>query len=103
MVIAGGIVSDQGGYYAPRPCGQLDFIFNGDKNTTLEHFPECAPFYSGDNPGQYAMVEANMDGDSAAYAVAALGIGFGPAIWLAIFIHGVGVEIYVSDDVFSSL
>ena len=97
MVIAAAIISDQGSYYSARPCGQLDFIFDGNKTATLSEFPECAPFYSGNNKDEYALVKADMDGDSGANVAAALGISFGPAIWLAFAIHAIAIEIYVCD------
>lgn len=96
MVIAATVISNQTGYYSSRPCEQLDFMFEGNKTATIAQFPDCAAFYSGKNPAQHTLVEANMDGDSAANVTAALGIGFGPAIWLSFAIHAVGVEIYVS-------
>ena len=96
MVIAAMIISQQTGYYASRPCEQLDFIFEGNRTATLAQFPHCAAFYTGENLGQHALVEANINGGSAANAAAALGIGFGPSLWLSLAIHAVGIEIYVS-------
>lgn len=96
MLIAATIISNQGGYYASRPCGQLDFMFKGDYNDTLSLFPGCEAFYSGENLDQYTLVRADMAGESVANVAAAIGMGFGPATWLAFAIHAIGIEIYVS-------
>ncbi|MBE3046457.1 hypothetical protein IMZ48_28785 [Candidatus Bathyarchaeota archaeon] len=96
MIIVATVISGQAGYYAPRPCGQLDFIFEGNETAMVAEFPDCVAFYSGENPDQHTLVEANMDGASGAGAAAAIGMGFGSALMLTLAIHAVGVEIYVS-------
>ncbi|KAH6849622.1 hypothetical protein B0I37DRAFT_338784 [Chaetomium sp. MPI-CAGE-AT-0009] len=92
---AGVIISNTGGYYAARPCGQVDYMLGGNKTATLSYFPDCAAYYSGENLEQYTLVQANMDGDSDANTAAALGLAFSTAVWLALALHAIGVEIYL--------
>jgi len=96
MFLAAMITSKQYGYYSARPCGQIDSMFEGNRSATLASYPDCAPYYSGENTDQWAIVRADMFGDSAAEAASALGINFGPAAWLCLTLHAIGIEIYVS-------
>lgn len=95
MILAATIISISGGYYATMPCGKVDFILN-DEKTTVQRYPECAAYYDGSKPDQYAIVPANMSGLDGAQAGAALLLCAGASIWLALVLHAVGVEIYVS-------
>ncbi|KAL1642556.1 hypothetical protein SLS58_005324 [Diplodia intermedia] len=95
VIITARITSAQKDYFTARPCAQLDYIFNFQQDATLRHHPECVRFYDGSNPGQHALVNARF-GTTAAEATAALGIPFGMAMWLALTLHAVGVEVYVS-------
>lgn len=66
-------------------------------NRTLALYPDCASYFSGENPGQQTVVHADLPGaTSAAEAGAATGMVFGMAVWLALAIHAIGIEIYVS-------
>jgi hypothetical protein len=96
MFISSTIISTQQGYYAARPCGQVENMLGGDRNATLHKYPECQAYYSGENPDQHALIRADMDGDSGAEAAAALGLTFGAAVWLGLAMHAIGIEIYVS-------
>lgn len=53
VVIAGSIVSNKGGYFAPQPCGQLDVILDGIETETLARLPNSAALHSGENPDQH--------------------------------------------------
>ena len=95
--ISSTIISIQQGYYAARPCGQVENMLGGDGNATLHKYPECQAYYSGENPDQHALIRADLvDGDSGAEAAAALGLTFGAAVWLGLAMHAIGIEIYVS-------
>lgn len=68
-------------------------------NRTLELYPACAAYFSGENPGQQTIVHANIvSPTSAAEAGAAAGMPFGMALWLALVLHAIGIEIYVSSS-----
>ncbi|KAF6808531.1 hypothetical protein CSOJ01_07480 [Colletotrichum sojae] len=95
QIIATMVISTIGTYYAVRPCAQVADMVE-DANRTLELYPECASFFSGANPGQQAIVHANLnDPSSAAEAGAALGLTFGMALWFSLALHGIGVELYL--------
>lgn len=87
-------MSQIGGYYQARSCAQLYSIYNNSEDDTLQAYPDCAPYFSGEDVNKQVAVEANFLGDAAGSA-ASLGINFGAAMWLAIALHAIGVEIYV--------
>ncbi|SPO01765.1 uncharacterized protein DNG_04438 [Cephalotrichum gorgonifer] len=95
MILTAMIISTQDGYYAARPCGQVDYIFKGNQSKTLASFPECGTYYSGQNLNQHTLIRADINNGGAAGASAALGLSFGPAAWLALAIHAIGIEIYL--------
>lgn len=85
-----------GTFYSSRPCDQIFDSFNREKGATLHFYPECAPFFSGENLEQQAVVKANFDGDTAIETGVALGVSFAMAGWLALAMHAIGIEVYVS-------
>jgi hypothetical protein len=90
------VVSGMEGFYQARPCGQIDDMFRGNKTMVLGRYPECADWYTG-NTDRHAAVPAKLTGGGTrATASAALGMNFGSAMWLALALHAIGVEIYVS-------
>lgn len=89
------IISNSGGYQLAMPCGKIDFILE-DESTMVQRYPECATYYDGSNPNQYAIVPASLSGQDAVQAAAALNLCAGGAFFLALMLHAVGVEIYVS-------
>ena len=66
MALSAMIMSSQGDYYDARPCGQIDFIFNGNRSGVLGTYPECAAYYSGAKPDLWALVHVNMHSKDAA-------------------------------------
>lgn len=89
------ILSKLGGYYTVQPCDKLGYILInpvGLRNL----YPACAGYVNGTDPDGVALVKVNYYAYDPAQIASALGIGFGTCIWLAILIHAVGVEIYVS-------
>lgn len=95
MTLAARIISNYGGYQAAMPCGSIDFILK-DESTVVRRYPECAAYYDGSKPGQYAIVPATMSGPDGAQVAAALNLCAGGSFWLALVLHAVGIEIYVS-------
>lgn len=90
------IVPMTGEYYYALPCDRVAFMM-GDQNTTVSTYPVCEAFFSGENLHQSVSVKADLGGaTSAVEAAAALNQTFGPAMWLALIIHMIAVEIYVS-------
>jgi hypothetical protein len=94
MIIMATIITTRG-YSSIRKCAQIDYIYKGNMTRTIERYPVCEAFYSGENVEQVAAVPASMRGDGTT-AASALGLSFGAGMWLALFLHAAGVEIYVS-------
>ncbi|KAH8194842.1 hypothetical protein TruAng_010995 [Truncatella angustata] len=93
MIIAVIILSKIGGYYTAQPCEKIEYIFRS-ANTTMALFPQCAEFFSGANPSQNVLVNADYNGNVVEIA-SAFNLTFGPAGWLAVALHAVGIEIYL--------
>ena len=83
-----------GSFYEARSCAELDYMLSHIQNFTEAQYPECKAWYTGENPNQHAIVLADQDGDIGEVSTA-LGVSFGMAVWLALAIHAIGVEIYV--------
>jgi hypothetical protein len=76
------------------PCDKIEYMLG---NETLSTHPECEPFFSGKNPKQHGSVRADLMGaESAAEAGAMLDMSFGPSVWMALAIHMILCELYVS-------
>jgi hypothetical protein len=102
MIISALIISKIGAYYQIWPCEKLNWTLGG-RNKTLLTYPSCRPFYDGKHPNAVAPVLADLNNGGPEQSGAALGLNFGMAVWLALFIHAVGVEIYVSNQCRSAL
>ncbi|KAL1622151.1 hypothetical protein SLS54_005218 [Diplodia seriata] len=92
------VVSASRNYFVARPCAQLLFTLAGSERRLLAAFPECAAYVSGGDAGKHALVRADMGAGGPAGPAgvgAALGVGFGMALWLALVLHAVGVEVYL--------
>ncbi|KAH6721658.1 hypothetical protein BKA61DRAFT_538299 [Leptodontidium sp. MPI-SDFR-AT-0119] len=98
MIITALIISTQKNYYATRPCGELAYIQTGNSDlenqppSFAQRYPQCI------NASENTPVPINAsmtDGDAENVGVA-LGMSFGMAIWLALFLHAVGVEVYLN-------
>ena len=87
-----GIISGQG-YYTVRTCAQIEFIMRS-KGAVLHFYPDCAAYFAG-QLDKVVAVAADMEGNGAT-AASALGIIGVMGCWLALFIHAVAIEIYVS-------
>lgn len=70
-------------------------MYSGSQNATLSKYPDCAPYFSGQDPFKQVAVEASFKEDPVGISVA-LGANFGAALWLALALHAIGIEIYVS-------
>ncbi|KAI1178460.1 hypothetical protein F4777DRAFT_575994 [Nemania sp. FL0916] len=87
------IITYMSNYYLAQPCDKINFTLKG-KDATLALYPECAPFFSGENPDQHAVVKAKYGGNIMEIGTA-LNLSFGPAAWLALFIHAFAAELYL--------
>jgi len=95
MIISAVIISNRG-YYAVWSCGKILSTY-ADKNmgSLLEDYPVCDSFANGSNPDQVAPVLASFAGNSSGGVGAALNLSFGMALWLALNLHAIGIEVYL--------
>ena len=88
--ISARIISHTGSYNSIIRCDQIAFTLN---RTRTQAYPACA----ADPINGLAVVHANMlTPASAIEAGAAAGVGFGMALWMAMTIHAVGIEVYLA-------
>ncbi|TLS21744.1 uncharacterized protein PpBr36_09282 [Pyricularia pennisetigena] len=88
-------VNSRAGYATVRECAQIDYeMAGGGRARVLALFPSCEGFYSGNDAHAVAVVDADMRGNEATVG-SALVLSFGAALWLALAIHMIGVEIYL--------
>ncbi len=92
ILVLSAMIIGSDGHLVPMPCGKIAFLGTAEK--ALKSYPECGSYFNGQDPTKVALVTATMSGD-ASNSAAALSLGFGPALWLAMILHAAGVEIYV--------
>jgi hypothetical protein len=90
MIIAAQAITAIGSYYITMTCGEILYI-RGDDPAYIENtYPQCI---NGDESlvvAVHAFFKSNREEIGAS-----LRINFGMAIWMAILLHAVGVEIYL--------
>lgn len=91
MILGAVVVSAIGSYYTTMTCGEVAFINRDDSSGFQMTYPECI----GADDSKHIVVHANLGGPSGENAGASLRVNFGMAIWMALFLHAVGVEIYL--------
>jgi hypothetical protein len=89
MALSAIVTSQIGDYYQIQTCGEVAFVLDSWKNVT-DWYPECA---SGGNETNI-IVHADLNGRPEQLG-ASLGLSFGTALWLALLIHLIGVELYL--------
>ncbi|KAK3360662.1 hypothetical protein B0T25DRAFT_132370 [Lasiosphaeria hispida] len=95
QIVSAILLSSIGKFQAARRCDLLEYLVE-DVNKTRELYPACEPYFLGQNVNQHAVVDADFTHpSSAAEAAVALEISFGMALWIALAVHAVGVEIYL--------
>ena len=92
MITMVSIINTSPEFYSSRKCGQIDYMQGREQ--TLAQYPDCAAFYSGEDPNKYVQVLAQF-GTSASTTASAFGVSFGPSGWLSLLLHAIGIEIYV--------
>lgn len=90
MIISAQITSAIGGYYTIWPCAKLAWILDDDRSGFRTRYPSCLT-----EPDRPTIVLADFRGETEQIG-SALGLNFGMSGYLALFLHAVGVEIYVS-------
>ena len=85
-----------GDCWRAMPCGEIEFILADSTNESASVlYPQCF-FANGTiiSDSSYAPVKS-VFGDNVAQVRSSLTTTFGMAGWLALFIHAIGVEIYL--------
>ena len=77
--------------YTIKSCDEIDFIY-GASNATYKLYPQCG--MGNATAKVLVVVYVNFGSGKLEQVWASLGIPFGTAMWLAIIMHFVGVEIY---------
>ncbi|KAJ1323769.1 DUF2306 domain-containing protein [Microdochium nivale] len=95
LILAAIIGSRVNDMYVGMLCAKIDFMMRR-RETVLAAFPGCAAFYSGDDPLAHVAVHAANPGANVAEVTAAFNATFGMALWLALVLHAVGIEICMS-------
>ena len=107
LILATLITTSMQNYYIPFSCAQIAWFYSryglGDP---LAAYPACSYPSSSSSPSSslnatntfspdtYVAVNANFNGTPEQIG-ASLDINFGMALWLALFLHLVGVEVYL--------
>ena len=92
MIISALVISKINSYSAIQTCGSVDFVLVPSGRSAAMLYPACI----NATDDTEVIVRANMIQPLGPHSVgAALDLSFGMAMWLAIILHLVGVEIYL--------
>ncbi|KAI9794306.1 MAG: hypothetical protein M1833_000397 [Piccolia ochrophora] len=93
MIISALVITMLDSYYTTMPCDEITFIY-GSNDSMKEHYPQCSsPNTTVDG---LVVVHATFGSGRPEQIAASLGVSFGMAMWLALLMHLVGVEIYLA-------
>ncbi|TVY65573.1 hypothetical protein LSUE1_G009294 [Lachnellula suecica] len=90
LILSALITTKIGGFYQILSCDEVAFI-QGSYDTAVSLYPQCANM-TGNAP---LVVSADFNGQPESIG-ASLQIGFGMGLWIAIFLHTIGIEIYLN-------
>lgn len=97
MIIAAQVTTAVGDYHITMTCGEL--LYMSDEQYVRANFPTCSAAITD---GRRSILDSNFVavmasfGSNVEQTSASMRIGFGMALWLAIFLHVVAVEIYLA-------
>ena len=92
MIIPALITSKIGDYYTIKSCGELGFVYHNKTSVVSNLYPQCV----NATANQLVIVQASFNNGQPEQIGASLDMSFGMAMWLAIFLHLTGVEIYLA-------
>ena len=96
MIISALIVGKINSYNTTMSCSEIEFNYPGNVTKSRELYPQC------DSPGpdpatsDLVVVHATFGNGQMEQIKASLNISFGMAIWVALVLHLIGVEIYLA-------
>ncbi|KAK3376118.1 hypothetical protein B0T24DRAFT_504428, partial [Lasiosphaeria ovina] len=88
------VMTRTGTYYTARACKIVDDIMHNNQSLALAFYPDCQAWYNGTDPEQFVLVHGDAKGNPVE-AIAAAGMMFSAAGWLALTLHAIGIEIYL--------
>ncbi|OJD32059.1 uncharacterized protein BKCO1_4100012 [Diplodia corticola] len=96
--IAAIIISAYGGYYTVWSCRKMEYTYaQFGMQTLAQDYPGC---FSGNgtmlDPRAHVVVEAIHDASRPPNLGASITIPFGTSLWMALVLHIIGVEMYLS-------
>lgn len=94
IIISAIVLSLVGGYYYATPCDKINYLLKGE-NATIARYPECASFFSGEDPDRHVVVRASVLTDDRVEIGAVINLVFGTSGWMAMAIHAIGLELYL--------
>ncbi|KAI1100901.1 hypothetical protein F4804DRAFT_344378 [Jackrogersella minutella] len=97
MIIFVMIISGVGGYYYPEPCDKINYLLKSQE-ATLARYPDCASFFSGEDPEKHIAVLATVFTKDRVHTAAVLNLVFGTSGWTAIFLNTFFVELYLRNE-----
>lgn len=95
MIISAQIITAMGNWYTTRPCAQIASVLG--QSGTLAFYPACDVYFNGQSPNKRVIVNADFASQNPLEISAALAIPFGTAGWLALLLHTIAIELYVSE------
>lgn len=91
LIISTLILTRIGGYYRAMPCQEIAFLVH-PQSKLQNAYPQC--FLPNGTIDGWVAVRAHFNGNVPQISTS-LGLTFGAAGWLALFLHAIGVEIYL--------
>ncbi|KAJ9619806.1 hypothetical protein H2203_008076 [Taxawa tesnikishii (nom. ined.)] len=95
MIICASIISAVDRYYTVRSCDEITFIY-GSSDPVRKYYPQCSIPNATVNGLVVVQADLSFSSGRPEQIAASFGVSFGMALWLALFLHLVGVEIYLS-------
>jgi Predicted membrane protein (DUF2306) len=93
MVLSALIITMLNSYYTTMSCEEITFIY-GSSDPVNKFYPQCSS--SNTTADELVVVHALFGSGRPEQIGASLRVSFGMGMWLAIFMHAVGVEIYLA-------
>lgn len=94
MIISAQIISGMRHFAIVRPCAQINSVLGRGATSAL--YPSCKAFFQGDT-GAQAIVQPDFNSDDPMEITVSMSVGFGAAGFIALWLHVIAVELYVSD------
>ncbi|KAL2169047.1 hypothetical protein VTG60DRAFT_6546 [Thermothelomyces hinnuleus] len=87
------LITSNDDYFVPMPCAKVASLIS-KKEQILQDYPACESYFTHGDTSTNVLVPATMAGNGS-NRMASFSHNFGAALWLALALHAVGVEIYL--------